>query len=250
MFAALFLMQIVVNAQGKLKWYSFKEGYEKAVKENKFLLVDFYTDWCKWCKVMDEKTYSQKSIIEDLNKNFVAVKLNPEKGGTVNYGDQSYSAVDFARAAQVSGYPATGFFTRNGDFINTIIGYQDVEKFINIIKYITNEYYMRFGYEDFQLFKTLEEKYKDDPKNADLNFIMGYFYENIFQDHSTAKKHYLASIEKSPKYSEVYSSLYLMAKKSNDKSETDKWLKKAKSNNLKTEEQIVEKIKQVIGLYM
>lgn len=238
------------NAGGNLKWYSFKEGYEKAVKEKKFLVVDFYTDWCHWCKVMDEKTYSQEVIINELNKNFVLVKLNPEKGGTVSFRGETYSSADFARAAQVSGYPATGFFTRTGDFINTIVGYQDVEKFKTIIQYFVNDHYMKFGFEDFKLFKTLESQYKDNPQSADLNFIMGYFYENILEDNNRAKKHYLKSIETSPKYSEVYSSLYLMEKKGSDKSETDKWFKKAQSNGLKNQEQILDKLKEVLRLYL
>lgn len=245
-----FISAIIVNANGSIKWYSFKEGYEKAKKEKKFLLVDFYTDWCKWCKVMDEKTYSQQQIINELNKNFVLVKLNPEKEGTVIFNGETYTNANFARAAQVSGYPATGFFTRTGDFISTIMGYQDVDKFNVILEYILNEHYMKFGYEDFQLFKRVEDKYKDDPKNADLNFVMGYFYESMFLNNSTAKKHYLKSIESSPKYSEVYSSLYLMSKKANDKTETNKWQEKAKSAGLKNEEQIMNKLKDVIKSYL
>ena len=60
-----------------LVWYSFDEGYNKAVKEDKIILIDAYTDWCGWCKVMDKKTYTQASVIEYLNENFVCVKLNP-----------------------------------------------------------------------------------------------------------------------------------------------------------------------------
>lgn len=249
--AIILILLFNVNSNAApLKWYSFNEGYQKALKEKKFLLVDFYTDWCKWCKVMDEKTYSQQVIIEELNKNFVLVKLNPEKSGSLNYQGQTYSLSDFSRAANVSGFPATGFFTRDGNFISTITGYQDVEKFQVAIQYIINEHYMNFGYEDFQLFKSLESKYKDDPQNADLNFIMGYFYENVFRDLKTAKKHYLKSIEKSPKYSEVYSSLYLMAQKESNQTETDKWQKKARANGIKSQEQIMNKLKEVVQLYL
>ena len=75
-------------------------------------------------------------------------------------------------------------------------------------------------------------------------------YENVFQDQNKAKKHYIKCIEKSPKYSEVYSCLYLMAKKENNKAETDKWLKKAQSTGLKSEQQIMNKLKQVAQNYL
>ena len=61
----------------ELKWYDFEEGMEKAKKENKALLIDAYTDWCGWCKVMDKETYKDARVIAKLNESFVAVKFNP-----------------------------------------------------------------------------------------------------------------------------------------------------------------------------
>ena len=62
----------------ELVWYGFEEGMEKAKREKKVLLVDAYTDWCGWCKVMDRETYKNAEVIAKLNKDFVAVKFNPE----------------------------------------------------------------------------------------------------------------------------------------------------------------------------
>jgi len=62
----------------ELVWYGFEEGMEKAKREKKVLLVDAYTDWCGWCKVMDRETYKNPEVIAKLNRDFVAVKFNPE----------------------------------------------------------------------------------------------------------------------------------------------------------------------------
>jgi thiol:disulfide interchange protein len=72
-----------------LAWFDFESGYEKAAKEGKILLVDAYTDWCGWCKVMDRNTYTNAQIIETLNANFVAVKFNPEKAKTFKFGGKT-----------------------------------------------------------------------------------------------------------------------------------------------------------------
>ena len=44
----------------KVEWYTFDKGVDQAKKENKLLVVDFYTDWCHWCKVMDKETFANK----------------------------------------------------------------------------------------------------------------------------------------------------------------------------------------------
>lgn len=96
-----------------LVWYSFDEGYYKAVKENKIILIDAYTDWCGWCKVMDKKTYTQASVIEYLNENFICVKLNPEVEKEYKFADKtmrSSELLQYLGHGKVTGYPTTIFW--------------------------------------------------------------------------------------------------------------------------------------------
>lgn len=132
-----------VSAQEVIKWHKFEEGLSKAQTENKFLLVDFYTDWCGWCKKMDANTYTNENVIKLINDNFVAVKMNPEKDNPVNYQDMNYEAAQFAQAAGVTGYPATGFFESDSDFIATVPGYLEPEKMIELLNFISEKQYLK-----------------------------------------------------------------------------------------------------------
>lgn len=138
----VFLFATIISANDKLKWYGFDEGLAKAKKENKFLLVDFYTDWCGWCKKMDSETYANNNIIKLLNKDFVLVKLNPEKPGTVNFDSNTYTNGQFAGAAGVNGYPATGFFEPSGQFIGIVPGYLDPTNFSDLLSKIVAKDYL------------------------------------------------------------------------------------------------------------
>ena len=60
------------------KWHSFNDGLVKADKESKMILVDFYADWCHWCKVMDEKTFKDENVAKKLQERFVTIKLDAE----------------------------------------------------------------------------------------------------------------------------------------------------------------------------
>lgn len=98
--------------------------WEKARAEakslNKLLFVDAYTDWCGWCKVMDKKTFSQDSVAEFMNKNFVLLKLEMEH----NYGTK------VAMKYRVSSFPSYLVFSADGKLVYRLTGYMEAGKFL------------------------------------------------------------------------------------------------------------------------
>ena len=60
------------------------DALDKAKAENKLVFVDFYTDWCLPCKLMEEDVFSDKEIGAFMNKNFINLKVNAEKGNGPN----------------------------------------------------------------------------------------------------------------------------------------------------------------------
>ena len=59
-------------------WLPFNEGMALAAKENKHVVIDFYTTWCHWCKVMDRETFSNPEVKKYLAENFVTIRINAE----------------------------------------------------------------------------------------------------------------------------------------------------------------------------
>jgi len=43
-------------------WLPFNEGMALAAKEKKHVVIDFYTTWCHWCKVMDRETFANPEV--------------------------------------------------------------------------------------------------------------------------------------------------------------------------------------------
>jgi uncharacterized protein YyaL (SSP411 family) len=54
-------------------------------------LVDLYTEWCGWCKKMDENVFTDAQVISLLNSDFTAVKFNAETKDAVNLIGKSYT---------------------------------------------------------------------------------------------------------------------------------------------------------------
>jgi len=117
----------------KINWVDFNTGFTMAKKTGKMAVIDCYTDWCGWCKVMDKKTFSDPKIIERINEKYIAIKFNPEKPGKYDAGTQdSLSGRQLLMALsnnKPSGYPTFFFFVPQNLKLFQLPGYQDVNQF-------------------------------------------------------------------------------------------------------------------------
>jgi len=59
-----------------LNWLSYDEGLLKAEKENKYILIDFYTDSCSWCKKLDKEVYSNEEAKKILLDKFITIRVD------------------------------------------------------------------------------------------------------------------------------------------------------------------------------
>jgi thioredoxin-related protein len=117
----------------KIKWVDFNTGLAQAQQTGKLAVIDCYTDWCGWCKVMDKKTFSDPKIIERINEKYIAVKFNPEKPGKYFAGSKdSLSGRQLLMALsnnKPSGYPTFFFFVPQDAKLFQLPGYQDANQF-------------------------------------------------------------------------------------------------------------------------
>ncbi len=241
----LFLLTAFSKAQN-LKWHKFDDGLALAKKQNKYLLVDFYTDWCKWCKVMDERTYSDKDVQKTLNKYFVTVRLNPEKDGKVHYKGKEYTNREFTQAASVRGYPSTGLFNSKGEFITLITGYIDIPKFHDMVEYLNKGLYTKLRFEDYSLYKVLSTSLNKKPDNAGLNFAVGFFEAEVFKNNKKAKHYLKKAVKLNPNLAEAYAELASVYEQEGNISKAKSYNGKAAAKGFKDKNQIIEKLKEII----
>jgi thioredoxin-related protein len=103
---------------------SFADAQKQAAKEKKLIMVDYYTDWCKWCKVLDQRTYIDREVGKYANEHFVNLKINAEKG----------EGIALAKKNGVQGYPTIAFYDAKGKEVDRVVGFQDAEKFLRSLK--------------------------------------------------------------------------------------------------------------------
>src|SRR5207244_11285098 len=101
----------------KLPWMAFDAATEKAKKENKHLIVDVYTTWCGWCKVMDRQTYGNSEVAGYLLETFVLAKVNGESSAEIHWKGTTRTERQFARSVGVTGFPSTYFLKPDAEII-------------------------------------------------------------------------------------------------------------------------------------
>ncbi len=144
----------------------FEAVVAMAGESGKLVMVDAYTDWCGWCKVMDKETFADKATGEYINDRFVSTKVNMEVG----FG------VLLAMKYRVSYYPQYLFFDGEGHFIGRLGGFSKPEPFMKDVAALLNgkdrlaplSDPMNFtdGFPDFYInsFKTGKEKTNPTPE--------------------------------------------------------------------------------------
>jgi len=156
---SLFLT-VSINAQTPVTWHTIEEAFALTQKEPRKIMIDVYTDWCSWCKVMDKNTFSNQIIADYINKNFYAVKFNGEQktdvvlnGKTFSYvasGTRGYNQLAAELLNGQLGYPSVVFLDENTKMIQPVQGYVEAKPFDVILNFIGSNAYKTTKWEDFK----------------------------------------------------------------------------------------------------
>ena len=135
----LFLLIISgqVMAQEQIEWLKFEEAVAKNQENPKMILVDVYTDWCGWCKKMDKETFTDSTVINYINGEFYAVKLNAEDTKrTFDFMGKEYSEAAMAQAMRVRSYPNFVLIDPTLQNITQIPGYRGPADFLEALDHM------------------------------------------------------------------------------------------------------------------
>ena len=137
------------EAGEKLAWLAFDVATQQAAKQGKHLIVDIYTTWCGWCKVMDRQTYGDPQVSAYLTENFVLAKVNGESSAKLHWKGKELTERQFAKEVGVSGYPATYFMKPDAELLGGVAGYIKSPDFMTYARYVHTKWYERGNVQEY-----------------------------------------------------------------------------------------------------
>jgi uncharacterized protein YyaL (SSP411 family) len=124
---AVTITQLNSYAQTLPEWSHFDATiFEKAKKEDKLVLLHLRANWCHWCHVMEEKTYTKPEVISYLKKNYIPCMEDHD------------ARQDLTSLYSDYGWPATIIFDSYGNELYKEAGYIPADEFLETLAKLRN----------------------------------------------------------------------------------------------------------------
>lgn len=149
------------SEKNKINWISFEEAVKKNETNPKKIFIDVYTDWCGWCKRMDQTTFIDSAVVAYMNENFYAVKFDAEQSESVEFMGYTFinenpngpkkNPHQLAQALLQGkmSYPSYVFMDEKNELLTVVPGYVDAKSFMPILKYFGSNAYLDTKWEDY-----------------------------------------------------------------------------------------------------
>ena len=147
--------------QERITWVQWEEGIQQSIDQDKKVIIDLYTKWCGWCKKMDNTTFSDSTIVDYINENYIAIKFDAEHRGDLIYGEEVYKFTKGGRrgyhalAAKMTHgrlrYPTIVFLDENAEVIQALPGFQSANNLEKILTYFAGDHHKKTPWPIYQM---------------------------------------------------------------------------------------------------
>ena len=110
--------QLTAEEMNAGKWYTdFNEALAAGKATNRLVLVDFYTSWCHWCKVLRAEVFP-KDEFKAMSKYYVFCEIDAE------------AETALAARYNVNAYPTSVFVDGDGNLVHKLVGYEPLAQYV------------------------------------------------------------------------------------------------------------------------
>ena len=127
----------------EVRWYNFNEGIKQAIARHRPILIDFYADWCVWCKKMEAEVFTEAQVARKLKDSFICIRivLDKDPKETIKYKNHTLLKREFLDMLGIQHIPTVVFMDKDTNLITKFPGYIRKDIFLHLLGYIGEECY-------------------------------------------------------------------------------------------------------------
>ncbi len=141
-----------------IHWMTIEQMQEAYSKNPKPILIDVYTSWCGWCKIMERETYTNDSVVNFVNTHYYAVKFDAERKDSIIWNGYIYKYNTQAKANNLAiyllsgrlSYPTTIFLLALDAQPASLAGFMKPEQIETPLRFFSGDVYKGTNYKDFE----------------------------------------------------------------------------------------------------
>jgi len=123
-------------AARRINWHAYDDGIALAKKSNKFMLIQFTSKSCGYCRRMEAESFSRPEVIDLLNKNFVPIRVWGDSDSMLNLDGYQISEKQYSISKGITGYPTFFFEAPTREQLVSFIGYRDTQSLVQYLSQV------------------------------------------------------------------------------------------------------------------
>lgn len=131
----LFVLIAFLSRAQEINWVTFEDLPALSKQKAKPIMVFIHTDWCKYCLLQEQNTFTDSVVVGDLNENYYCIKLDAESKETISFLNREYTKkgnlhmLSWVLGAQNNklSYPTTVTLSPQFQITNRWVGYLSKE---------------------------------------------------------------------------------------------------------------------------
>lgn len=131
----VFIVKGGTEEKDKINWVTLEEAQELSAKAPKKIFIDVYAQWCTYCKKMDKEALRNPKVVDYINANYYAIKMDGEDTKKVMFKGKKTTYQDIVfDLFKVKAYPTLVFMDSGFTTHVSSEGYHSTDKLDFILR--------------------------------------------------------------------------------------------------------------------
>lgn len=142
---------VEIPAWFKPSFLDVRADVEEAAESGKRLMLYFHQNGCPYCaKLVNDNFGKSKQVVDYMHKHFDAIDMNMwGDRPVVGLDGKDYNEKSYAASLKVWFTPTILFFDEQGKVALRINGYYDPEKFMHVLRYVSEKQETRMNFAEY-----------------------------------------------------------------------------------------------------